>query len=74
MTAMSRPTSAVKTTSDITRGFTALAGNSCDSYTSLQQRNNNNKIDPCLDWSANMNDKVATYGLTFGKKTEKKAA
>ena len=34
-------------------GFTALSGNSgCDSYTTLQQRNNNNKIDPCLDWSS----------------------
>ncbi|MFI5178196.1 MAG: MtrB/PioB family outer membrane beta-barrel protein, partial [Vicinamibacterales bacterium] len=40
-----------------------LSGNSCDGYTTLQQRNNNNKLDPCLNWSANMLDAVNTVGL-----------
>jgi MtrB/PioB family decaheme-associated outer membrane protein len=44
-------------------GFTGLAGNSCDSYTTLQQRNNNNKLDPCLNWSTHMTDKVNTVGF-----------
>jgi MtrB/PioB family decaheme-associated outer membrane protein len=40
-----------------------LSGNSCDGYTTLQQRNNNNKLDPCLDWSADMLDAANTLGL-----------
>jgi hypothetical protein len=44
-------------------GVVGLSGNSCDSYTTLLQRNNNNKLDPCLDWSADMLDKVNTLGF-----------
>lgn len=46
-------------------GAVFLSGNSCDSYTTLQQRNNNNKLDPCLDWSAAMADKVNTAGAAL---------
>ena len=52
-------------------GFVALSGNSCDGYTTLQQRNNNNKLDPCLDWSTDMRDKVHTFGVAVTGKTEK---
>jgi len=48
-----------------------LSGNACDSYTTLQQRNNNNKLDPCLPWSANMTDTVHTFGIAMRKKLEK---
>ena len=52
-------------------GFTALAGNACDGYTSLQQRNNSNKLDPCLNWFTDMSDRVSTVGFAlrgrFGK-------
>ncbi len=44
-------------------GFTAVSGNGCDGYTSLQQRNNNNKLDPCLDWFSTMTDSVNTIGF-----------
>ena len=46
-------------------GAIFLSGNSCDSYTTLQQRNNNNKLDPCLNWTAAMADKVNTTGVTI---------
>ncbi len=50
-------------------GVSGLSGNSgCDPYTTLQQRNNNNKLDGCLNWSADMLDKVDTLGLEFKKK------
>ncbi len=52
-------------------GFTALSGNSCDSYTTLQQRNNNNKLDPCLEWSTDMMDKVNTVGFGLTGKAGK---
>jgi MtrB/PioB family decaheme-associated outer membrane protein len=52
-------------------GFTTLSGNACDGYTTLQQRNNNNKLDPCLNWAANMLDRVHTFGFTLAKKTDK---
>ena len=52
-------------------GFTGLSGNACDSYTTLQQRNNNNKLDPCLDWSANMHDRVHTVGFSVLKKADR---
>ena len=55
-------------------GFTALSGNSCDPFTTLQQRNNNNKLDPCLDWSALMRDRIHTLGFTLAKKTDKVTA
>lgn len=51
-------------------GFTALSGNSCDGFTTLQQRNNNNKLDPCLGWSADLRDKVHTFGFSLARKTE----
>ena len=44
-------------------GAIGLSGNTCDTYSTLQQRNNNFKIDPCLDWSTDMNDIVHTFGL-----------
>ena len=48
-------------------GAVGLSGNSCDGYTTLQQRNNNNKLDPCLNWSANMLDKVNTAGVAMSR-------
>jgi hypothetical protein len=47
-------------------GVVGLAGNGCDGFVTMQQRNNNNKLDPCLDWSTNMLDKVHTvvFGVT----------
>jgi MtrB/PioB family decaheme-associated outer membrane protein len=53
-------------------GVVGLSGNSgCDSYTTLQQRNNNNKLDPCLNWSANMLGRVNTVGGGLTKKAGK---
>jgi MtrB/PioB family decaheme-associated outer membrane protein len=46
-------------------GAVGLAGNGCDSYTTLQQRNNNNKLDPCLNWFTNRIDKVNSVGVTL---------
>jgi len=51
-------------------GVVGLSGNSCDTYTTLQQRNNNNKLDPCLNWSASMLDKANTVGFGFTHKAE----
>ncbi len=48
-----------------------LSGNTCDGYTTLQQRNNNNKLDPCLDWSANMLEKVNTLGFGLRKQASR---
>ncbi len=50
---------------------TGLSGNACDSYTTLQQRNNNNKLDPCLPWSAAMTDAVHTAGIVLRKKIDR---
>jgi MtrB/PioB family decaheme-associated outer membrane protein len=50
-------------------GVVGLSGNSCDGYTTLLQRNNNNKLDPCLNWSANMLDNVNTVGFGLRGKT-----
>jgi len=44
-------------------GVVGLSGNACDGYATLQQRNNNNKVDPCLDWSTGMRDIVNTVGF-----------
>jgi hypothetical protein len=44
-------------------GVVGLSGNTCDGYTTLQQRNNNNKLDPCLNWSSDRLDKVSTLGF-----------
>ena len=48
-------------------GAVGLSGNSCDGYTTLQQRNNNNKLDPCLNWFADRLDKVNTVGVATGR-------
>jgi len=45
-----------------------LAGNSCDGFTTLLQRNNNNKLDPCLNWTSDMRDIVHTVGLSLRKR------
>jgi len=44
---------------------TGLSGNSCDGYTTLLQRNNNNKVDPCLNWFTNRIDKVNSVGVAL---------
>jgi MtrB/PioB family decaheme-associated outer membrane protein len=49
-------------------GVVGLSGNSCDSYTTLQQRNNNNKLDPCLDWSADRLDNARALGFGVSQK------
>ena len=43
-------------------GAVGLSGNSCDGYATLQQRNNSNKLDPCLNWSTDRLDRVHTMG------------
>jgi len=48
-------------------GVVGLSGNSCDGYTTFQQRNINNKIDPCTDWSADMPERVHTAGFGLAK-------
>ena len=52
-------------------GAIFLSGNACDGYTTLQQRNNNNKLDPCLDWSSNRLDNVHTVGFGLRAKTDR---
>jgi MtrB/PioB family decaheme-associated outer membrane protein len=49
-------------------GAVGLSGNFCDTYTTLQQRNNNNKLDPCLNWASDTQDVVNTVG--FGLRTK----
>jgi MtrB/PioB family decaheme-associated outer membrane protein len=49
-------------------GVVGLSGNNCDSFMTMQQRNNNNKLDPCLNWSSDMLDKVNTLGFGLRKK------
>jgi len=46
-------------------GAIGLSGNACDGYTTLQQRNNNNKLDPCLNWFTNRVDKVNSAGASM---------
>ncbi len=46
-------------------GFTAISGG-C--YSTIALRNANNKIDPCLNWSSLVHDKVATLGLSATRK------
>lgn len=48
-------------------GATALSGNACDSYATMQQRNNNNKLDPCLDWTSRIRDAAHTVGFGLRK-------
>jgi hypothetical protein len=46
-------------------GFTAISGG-C--YATIALRNASNKIDPCLNWSTDMKDKVDTFGLSLKHK------
>lgn len=41
-------------------GQTAVA-NGC--YATVQSRNNNAKVDPCLNWSTDMKDRIDTFGI-----------
>ncbi|WP_395700027.1 MtrB/PioB family decaheme-associated outer membrane protein [Aquabacterium sp.] len=43
-------------------GFTAIL-NGC--FATIALRNASNKVDPCLDWSAEMRDRVDTLGASF---------
>ena len=48
--------------------FAGQAGNTVVSggcFSTVQSRNNNAKIDPCLNWSTDMRDKVDTFGTGF---------
>jgi MtrB/PioB family decaheme-associated outer membrane protein len=45
-----------------------LSGNFCDSFTTMQQRNNNNKLDPCLNWTADMGDVANTVIVGLRKR------
>jgi MtrB/PioB family decaheme-associated outer membrane protein len=49
-------------------GAVGLSGNTCDPYLTLQQRNNNNKLDPCLNWSSDMLENTHTVGVALRKK------
>jgi hypothetical protein len=45
---------------------TGLSGSSsCNSYTTVAQRNQNAKIDPCINWTADMHDRTHTLGAAF---------
>jgi len=46
-------------------GFTAISGG-C--YATIPERNQNNKIDPCLNWSADLHDRIDTLGIAFQRK------
>ena len=46
-------------------GATVISGG-C--YSTIATRNANNKTDPCLNWGADMRDKVDTFGAAFTKK------
>jgi hypothetical protein len=47
---------------------TQLAGSSsCNNYTTLLQRNLNNKLDPCNNWFADMQNEVDVFGLSLAK-------
>lgn len=51
--------------------FVGQAGNTLvqgGCFASVQARNNNAKIDPCLNWSTDMRDKVDTLGIGFAWK------
>ena len=47
-------------------GFTAIEGG-C--FATISDRNQNNKIDPCLDWAEKARDKVNTVGVNAQKKS-----
>ena len=46
-------------------GFKTISGG-C--FSTIALRNANNKIDPCLDWTSNVHDKVSTLGLSATRK------
>ena len=46
-------------------GFTTISGG-C--FATIALRNANNKIDPCLNWTADMRDKVDTLGINATRK------
>lgn len=50
-------------------GATMLSGAACDSFATMQQRNNNNKLDPCLNWASSMLDVAHTGGVGLRKVT-----
>jgi MtrB/PioB family decaheme-associated outer membrane protein len=50
-------------------GAIGLSGNTCDSFTTLQQRNNNNKLDPCLNWTGDAADLANTVVLGLRKQS-----
>jgi hypothetical protein len=52
-------------------GAVFLSGNTCNTFTTLQQRNNNNKLDPCLNWSSDTLDKSHTVGFLVMRKVAK---
>jgi MtrB/PioB family decaheme-associated outer membrane protein len=49
-------------TATAVNGFTAVSGG-C--FATIALRNASNKVDPCLDWRADMHDQVDTLGLSF---------
>jgi hypothetical protein len=49
-----------------TANYTAVVGSPC--FTDIATRNASNKLDACLNWSADMRDKVDTLGLSLKKK------
>jgi MtrB/PioB family decaheme-associated outer membrane protein len=51
--------------------FVGIADNTVVSggcFTTVRARNNNTKIDPCLDWSTDSKDKVHTFGVGLNYK------
>ncbi|MEO8678411.1 MAG: MtrB/PioB family outer membrane beta-barrel protein [Vicinamibacterales bacterium] len=49
-------------------GATGLSGNTvCNGFVTLQERNNNAKLDPCLDWFADRRDLVHSAGVNLTK-------
>ena len=59
------PNSNTGTIANIQPGVVGLSVNGCDAFTTLLQRNNNNKVDPCLDWQSAMQDAVHTVGFSL---------
>ena len=49
----------------IGRAGNTLVDGSC--FTTVQGRNNNGKIDPCLNWSADMHDRADTIGMSLSQ-------
>ncbi len=49
----------------IGRAENTLLASPC--FNTIQSRNNNAKIDPCLNWSADMRDRADTVGVSFAR-------